>query len=301
MNLKRDAVHRRAFLRGTAALAVLSGLAGAKKAHAAPPAESGEKTEQGKAGMGKDIVMVHGASEGGWCFDTFRKPFEAKGWTVHAPDLIGHGSDDKDAKTRLAGIGLADYREQLLPLVKSFASPPVLLGHSMGAVLVQQLAAMGLAKALVLVSPAPRTGILPSSDSEKDLAQGFMTIPSFWKTVISPDFDLASFYSMNKVPEGERRALFDKFGPESGLAYFQLFFWQIDKAKGAYVDTGAVTCPVLVVSGSDDNLVSPATARATAQGYSRATLWEEPGHGHMLIVEPGAEEIAARIADWTGA
>ena len=22
--------------------------------------------------MGKDIVMIHGANEGGWCFDTFK-------------------------------------------------------------------------------------------------------------------------------------------------------------------------------------------------------------------------------------
>jgi pimeloyl-ACP methyl ester carboxylesterase len=253
---------------------------------------------QGEQSVSKDIVLVHGASEGGWCFDRFRKPFEAQGWTVQAPDLIGHGKDAADAKTRLVGVGLADYRTQLMPLLKSFSSPPVLLGHSMGAVIAQQLAAMGLARALVLVSPAPRLGILPATDTEKELAQSFMTIPSFWKTVIDPDFDLACFYSMNKVPKDEQRALFGRFGPESGLAYYELFFWMIDKTNAAAVDLKAVTCPVLVVSGADDNLVSPATARATTAGYPQASFWEEKGHGHMLPVEPGAEEIAGRVADW---
>lgn len=242
--------------------------------------------------------MVHGASEGGWCFDAFRAVFEAKGWTVQTPDLIGHGGDAADAKTKLIGVGLADYRTQLVPLLKSFASPPVLLGHSMGAVIAQQLAAMGLARALVLVSPAPRAGILPTSDSEKELAQGFMTIPSFWNTVINPDFDLACVYSMNKVPKDEQRALFDKFGPESGLAYYELFFWMIDKTNAAAVDTSAVSCPVLVLAGTDDHLVSLQTARTTASAYKQAVFWEEPGHGHMLPVEPGAEGIASRIADW---
>jgi len=74
--------------------------------------------------MAKDIVMLRGASEGGWCFDKFRGVFEGLGWTCHAPDLIGHGKDK-------AG--------------------------SMGAVLTQQLAASGLACALILVSPAPRS------------------------------------------------------------------------------------------------------------------------------------------------
>jgi pimeloyl-ACP methyl ester carboxylesterase len=295
MNLKSRLLPRRAFLGGTASLAVLSGFGGWAQAEVAR--KQGEREQS----VGKEIVMVHGASEGGWCFDRFRVPFEERGWTVHAPDLIGHGSDKADAKTTLAGVSLADYRRGLMPLLKSFASPPVLLGHSMGALLAQQLAAEGLARALVLVNPAPRAGILPSSDSEKDLAQGFMTIPSFWTTVIDPDFDLACFYSMNKVPKDEQRALFDKFGPESGLAYYQMFFWMIDKSNEAAVDTDSVTCPVLVVAGIDDNLVSLATARATATGYRQAAFWEEPGHGHMLPVEPGAGRIAGRIADWVPA
>jgi pimeloyl-ACP methyl ester carboxylesterase len=285
MNLMSTPLRRRDFLGGAAAIAVLSRITAARAG-------------QGEQSVSKDIVMVHGASEGGWCFDEFRGPFETRGWTVHAPDLIGHGRDKKDAKTKLVGVGLADYRDELVPLLQSFSMPPVLLGHSMGAVIVQQLAAMGLARALVLVSPAPRSGILPATDTEKELAQGFMTIPSFWKTVIDPDFDLACFYTMNKVPKDEQRALFDRFGPESGLAYYELFFWMIDKTNAAAVDAKAVTCPVVVVSGTDDNLVSLETARATALGYPQASFWEEKGHGHMLPVEPGAEEIAARIAEW---
>lgn len=295
MKLSLGAPRRREFLRGAAALAVLSGIGGSAKAQIAT------KEGQGERSVSKDVVMVHGASEGGWCFDKFRAAFEERGWTCHTPDLIGHGRDKAGAKTRLIGVGLADYRDGLMPLMQSFSTPPVLLGHSMGALLVQQLAAQGLARALVLVSPAPRSGILPATDTEKDLAQGFITIPSVWTTVINPDFDLACFYSMNKVPKDEKRALFDRFGPESGLAYYEMFFWMIDKTNAASVDTKAVNCPVLVVSGIDDNLVSLATARATALGYPQAAFWEEAGHGHMLPVEPGGERIAGRIADWISA
>jgi hypothetical protein len=46
--------------------------------------------------MGKDIVMVHGANEGGWCFDKFNG-FETRAGPA-APDLIGHGGAT-DAKT----------------------------------------------------------------------------------------------------------------------------------------------------------------------------------------------------------
>ena len=285
---------RRAFLQGAAALAVLSSVAGASRAGDATKAQP----RSGQEGMAKDIVMLHGASVGGWCFDKFRDVFDGNGWTVHTPDLIGHGRDKDGADQKLIGVGLADYRADFASVLNKLPPRPVVLGHSMGAVLAQQLAASGLARALVLVSPAPRAGILPSSDSEKDLSQSLMGIASFWKTVINPDFDLACFYSLNRVPKDQQRAVFDKFGPESGFAYFEVFFWMLDKAKAASVETDAVRCPVLCLSGTDDNLVSLVTARATALPYREAQFWEEPGHGHMLLVEPGADEIARRIAAW---
>ena len=68
--------------------------------------------------------------------------------------------------------------------------------------------------------------------------------------------------------------------------------------RQAVVDTAAIKCPVLCVVGADDKIVSPQTARKTAAGYPGATFWELEGHGHMLVLEPGAEDIARRIADW---
>jgi non-heme chloroperoxidase len=295
---------RRAVLQGAAALAVLSNFAGMAGVNAAPAELTGNDARQGGASkdiMAKDIVMLHGASAGGWCFDKFRGVFESLGWTVHTPDLVGHGGDKAEADATLAGIGMADYCAEFASFLKTLPAPPVLLGHSMGAVLAQQLAASGMARSLILVSPAPRAGILPTSDSEEAIAQGFMTIASFWKTVIAPDFALACLYSLNRVPADQQRSVFDRFGPESGRAYFELFFWMLDQTRATAVDIPAVRCPVLCLSGTDDKLVSLATARVTGGAYPASTFWELSEHGHMLLVEPGAEDIARRIADWIAA
>jgi len=248
--------------------------------------------------MAKDVVMIHGANEGGWCFDQFKAVFEELGWTCHAPDLIGHGLNADKKGSALVGVGMADYLSELEDFLKTVAPQPVLLGHSMGAVLAQQLAAKGLARALVMVCPAPRAGILPRTDSEKQLGQDLIGLGAFWKTVINPDFDLARVLSLNCIPDSEQRTVFDKFGPESGRAFFELFFWMFDKTGATKVDTAAVTSPVLCVAGVEDKMVSLETARATTVGYSGATFWELQGHGHMLVLEPGAEEIAHRIATW---
>ena len=83
--------------------------------------------------MAKGIVMLHGANAGGWCFERFRTVFESLGWTCHTPDLIGHGNATTANPAKIAGVGMADYRVQLRSFLTSFAVPPVILGHSMGA------------------------------------------------------------------------------------------------------------------------------------------------------------------------
>jgi non-heme chloroperoxidase len=253
---------------------------------------------EGADAMAKDVVMIHGANEGGWCFDQFKAVFDELGWTCHAPDLIGHGLKAEEKGAALVGVGMADYLNELEVFLKTVAPQPVLLGHSMGAVLAQQLAAKGLARALVLVCPAPRAGIPPQTDGEKQLGQDLMGLGVFWKTVINPDFDLARVLSLNCIPDAEQRAVFDKFGPESGRAFFELFFWMFDATGASAVNTSAVSCPVLCVAGAEDKMVSLETVRATTAGYSGAAFWELQGRGHMLVLEPGAEEIARRIALW---
>jgi non-heme chloroperoxidase len=281
---------RRKFLKGALGLALLR-LAGLR-------ASAGENEGEGADVMTRDIVMLHGANEGSWCFDKFKAVFESVGWTCHAPDLIGHGTRATNSDKTLVGIGIADYQAELEAFLKTIPPRPVLLGHSMGAVLAQLLAAKGLARALVLVAPGARAGILPQTEGEKKFGQDLMGLGAFWKTVINPDFGLARVLTLNRVPEAEQRAVFDRFGPESGRAFFELFFWMFDSTGATVVDISSVTCPVLCLAGADDNLVSVATVRATAAGYPGATLWELEGHGHMLVLEPGAEAIARRIADW---
>ncbi len=251
--------------------------------------------------MSKDIVMLHGANVGGWCFDTFRPVFEGQGFTCHTPDLVGHGKHKADAATVLKGIGIADYAAEMAAFVGQFSAPPILLGHSMGAVIAQLLAAQGLASALVLAAPAPHAGVLPQTAPEKKLGRVLMSVADLEEKVLDPIFDLAKIYTLNRLPEHEQRVVFDKFGPESGRALFELFVWMFDDSDATVVDTGAIRCPVLCLAGTDDRIVSLETARETARGYPDAPFWALEGRGHMFILEPGAEETAGRIAAWLSA
>jgi pimeloyl-ACP methyl ester carboxylesterase len=131
-----------------------------------------------------------------------------------------------------------------------------------------------------------------------NLAKGLMQASPFWDKALNPSFDVAKNDSLASLdPEAQKR-IFAMFSPESGRALFELFFWMFDLERATAVDIAKVTCPVLVISGSDDKVISAETGRKVAGLYAHATFEAAAGRGHFLIMEEGAAKLAGRCADW---
>ena len=249
--------------------------------------------------MTQDVVFIHGAFCGGWCFSDMMPVFAARGFNCAAPDLPYHvPGPTLPPDPRLAKLGIADYTRDMAAFVKRYAAPPIIVGHSMGGIIAQQLAAEGLARALVLLTPAPPWGVLPSTADEMNLAKGLMQAAPFWDKALNPSFEVAKGDSLASLDPAAQRRIFEMFSPESGLALFELFFWMFDMQRTTSVETDKVTCPVLVVSGSQDKVISPVTGRKVAQLYRDSTFEEDAGRGHFLIMEEGATQLAERCAAW---
>jgi len=249
--------------------------------------------------MTKSVVLIHGAFCGGWCFADIMPVLAARGWNCQAPDLPFHVSGPARAPDpQLAKQSVADYTRDMAAFVARFPEPPVIVGHSMGALIAQQLAAQGLARALVLLAPGAPWGVLPSTEDEMTLAKGLMMASPFWDKALNPSFEVAKGDSLASLDPAAQRRIFEMFSPESGLALFELFFWMFDMQRTTSVETDKVTCPVLVVSGSQDKVISPVTGRKVAQLYRDSTFEEDAGRGHFLIMEEGATQLAERCAAW---
>ena len=113
------------------------------------------------------------------------------------------------------------------------------------------------------------------------------------------EFDLIAPYAFNKLSPSMQHAVFDRLGPESGTAIFEMFFWMFDGRRAVAVEFDRVSCPVLVLSGAEDRAVPPVTARKIAERYgAKAEFHEIRSHAHFMFLEPGWERIAARCNDW---
>ncbi len=81
-------------------------------------------------------VLIHGAWHGSWCWDKVIPLLKKPGHTVVAPDLPGHGSD----RTPIPEITLQAYANRVCEVLDAQSEPVILVGHSMGGVVITQAA-----------------------------------------------------------------------------------------------------------------------------------------------------------------
>lgn len=245
-----------------------------------------------------DIVMIHGAFCGGWVFEAWREAFAAKGYRAQTPTLRWHDCGRRPPR-ELGAVSMLDYVRDLETLIDECKSPPVLIGHSMGGLLAQMLAARKPVRAAVLLAPSAPWGVLPSTPFEIVSAQALYFAGEFWNKPLKPKQWVAAANALDMLPEDERDRVFAQFVPESGHATFEIMHWPLDLARATQIDARSVTCPILCMVGSRDRVNPPATVRRVAQRYKGRVVYEElRGHSHWLIGEPGWEKIATRTLEW---
>ena len=83
------------------------------------------------------ILFVHGAWHGKWCWDKyFRKTFTDKGYQIITFDLPGH---DKSGKIKgINKYSIRDYVDSLKAEVQKLQELPIIIGHSMGGLVLQK-------------------------------------------------------------------------------------------------------------------------------------------------------------------
>ena len=119
---------------------------------------------------------------GGWYWEKYKDFFVEKGYRCHTPYLRYHDVDPKAGPdSRLATTSLLDYAQDLEDFIKEkeLNEKPILMGHSMGGLLAQILGAREVASALVLLTPAPPSGIF---------ALKFSVIKTFWPVLFKRRF-----------------------------------------------------------------------------------------------------------------
>ena len=239
------------------------------------------------------VLFVHGAFVAAWCWDDHFLPYFAKqGYAAHALSLRGHGGST--GGETLAVTSIDDFETDVQHVAQHIGGSPVVVGHSMGGMVVQRCLHKLNAAAVVLMASVPPEGVLGSSmmlaardpelAGEINLIQhahpNFATLNGVRRAVFSehiPDEEIGKHLARMQ-PESER-AVFD-------LSWPQYFF--IGRAPEV---------PKLVLGGDQDAFFPPAIVENTARVYGiEAEIF--PGMAHAMMLEPEWQLVADRIIEW---
>ena len=243
------------------------------------------------------VLFIHGAYVAAWCWGEYFLPhFSGRGYAAHALSLRGHGGSDGHDTLHLHSLD--DYVEDVRQAVAQLGAPPVLVGHSMGGIVVQRYLERHHAPAAVLMASVPPGGLLGST---LDLMR---KDPAFFHEI-----GLLQYVNPHLVSaDGVRRALFSPDTPEAEVAKVlgrgqrESYRAIMDMTWPQFRVNGNRNSapPMLVLGGEKDAFFGPEAVKATAQCFG-AQAEILPDMAHAMMLEPRWQTAADSILAWLAA
>ena len=250
--------------------------------------------------MGHHICFI----QGDWLipeiWEKFERHFKACGYTCSVLSLPVPGEQGwyqvlhgKEARFSPLKYLVDFYAVQ----IAGFSTPPILVGHAMGGLIVQLLLDRGIGRAGIAIASRPPQRVSPGCRS---LLQIFTANAERWQGMRFLRMTPAQFFCRVAHPASR---------PLAAPLYEQL----VGRVPQILMITAALGLggrllftqergPLLLISASDDRMVASSVVLAN-YFYQRRSLAPTdyiafPGHGHLLIAQPGWEHVADRIIEW---
>lgn len=248
------------------------------------------------------IVFIHGMFMTPKCWDGWKQRFAAQGFQVLAPAWPLHDDEPASLRARqpdpaLGKLTLDEVVDHYAKLIASLPEKPILIGHSMGGLIVQILVARGLAVAGVAIDSAPPKGVLtlkwsflksnwpvvsPFAKKDQPFLPSLEQFHYAFANTLSPE-ELKQAYESEVVPESRRVGN----GSTSAIAK---------------IDFTAEHAPLLFVAGGADHIIPASLNWKNYQKYARSKgtteFHEFPGRAHYTLAQKGWEEVADYVLGW---
>jgi pimeloyl-ACP methyl ester carboxylesterase len=249
--------------------------------------------------MTKTIVLIHGAWLNSLSWENVKARYEAKGYSVIVPDWP---FDDRapsalraDPAPELARTGQREIVAHFEKIIRALPEKPILIGHSLGGVVVQQLLARGLGVSGVAVNPAPTPGV-----------------PLGPQAIVSALPVLGDLFSFGKVKHMSQKFFATRFAqtePNPAAAYDR---YVVPTPAKAYWD-GVINpmlidwakqnrAPLLLIGGGKDLIADASMTEAIYRKQKKASSKTElkifDDRSHWTLMDKGWEAVADLALNW---
>ncbi len=212
----------------------------------------------------KTVVFIHGMYMNPLCWEKWIDPFDARGFKSIAPPWPGHNGPVQELRQHpdpeLGNLTLSHVIDFYSEFIRGLDQKPILIGHSMGSLVVQCLLQMDMAVAGVAIDSAPPMGVLTASWSF--LKSNWPHINPFapLSEPMEMTFERFQYTFVNTFPLQEQHAAYDRYVvPESRRVPRESLTTRIDFHKPHV--------PLLLVAGSNDNIIPASLNKVNSRRY----------------------------------
>lgn len=257
------------------------------------------------------VIFIHGLWIHASAWQPWMDLFTERGYAVSAPgwpgdaDTVAATRDNADA---LNDVGIGEVVDHYAQLIDSAGGKhetrPVIVGHSLGGLIAQELLALGYAAAAVAIDPAPIKGVKALPLAQLRSAFPVLGNPANRHRAVSLTPKQFHYAFGNAITEEESDALHARWTiPGPGRPLFEDAAANFVRHSPAAVDTHlAERGPLLLTSGTEDHTVPLKVTKEVyglyGKGGSDTEFHEFEGRGHSLTIDGGWRDVADVTLAW---
>jgi pimeloyl-ACP methyl ester carboxylesterase len=250
----------------------------------------------------KTIVFITGAFISNRCWDEWRVYFESNGYNTIAEPWPNKAASAEDLRNRHPDAAVASNRLTALTdyysnRIEQLPEKPILIGHSIGGLLVQLLLQRELAAAGIAIHSVPPQGIMTFKWSF--LKAGWAALGFFTSTKKSylMSFKQWQYAFTNGMPcEDQKQAYYRLAIPESKLIVRDTI------TRAARINFEKTHAPLLLTSGSADHTIPASLNYSNYKKYHKSgsvtDYMEFNGRNHFVLGQSSWKEDAEYILNW---
>jgi lysophospholipase len=242
------------------------------------------------------IALVHGYGDHGGRHTWFGEDMATRGYAVYAYDLRGHG---QSSGTRGQIKRFDDYLDDTAVFLDEVrrrlpGKPVVLLGHSLGGLICTRLAQERPCDVRALVLSSPFFALTVQPEPMKLL--GAKVLSALW-----PGRDIGNTVRAEDLSHDT--SVVEAYVTDPLVHHVATARWAaeaLSAQEAAMAAAPAVTLPLLMLYGKDDEVADPSFAEAffATVGSADKKLIHYEGFYHELFNEVGREQVFADVAAW---
>ncbi len=258
--------------------------------------------------MSKMIVFIHGAWLTSLSWENWMPYFERKGYRTVAPEWPFRDASveelRKNTSPELAQVGVKELTDHYDGIIRGMPEPPILIGHSFGGLIVQQLLDRGMGAAGVAIDAVAPEGVLAVDWTVLKANSNVLFRWMNWDKVLTMSFPEFQYAFVNTLPEDQQKEYYNRYVvPETGRLFFQAAFAQLDPHHALLVNfKNNDRAPLLLVAGEEDHLVPAHVVKSNYEHHKQSSalsdLQEFAGRSHLITSQAGWEQVADYAANW---